>query len=339
MTLREASGPLLVEHDLLVLDLDGVVYVGEHAVPDAVPALTRAAHDVGLRYVTNNASRTPAEVARHLLALGLQLVDDDVVTSSQAAARLVLERVGAGAKVLAVGGRGVVHALREADLLPVHSADDEPVAVVQGYGVDVGWRQLTEAAFAVRAGSLWVATNTDATLPTPRGPAPGNGALVAAVATATGASPTVAGKPEPTLFTVAAEGARAPLAVGDRLDTDVAAARRASMTALLVLTGVTSWRQLLLASPEQRPHYVARTLLGLHEPHPAPVREGASWRCGESAAAVRAGTLRLESRGEDALDALRALVAAGWDAADGGLRWELDVETGAAVDAAVGPGR
>ena len=339
MTLRGTTGTLLQAHDRLVLDLDGVVYVGEHAVPGAVPALRSAARTVGLRYVTNNASRTPADVAHHLGSLGLPVGPDGVVTSSQAAARLVRERVGPGARVLAVGGPGVEHALLEAGLEPARSADDAPDAVVQGYGADVGWRELTEVAFAVRAGAVWVATNTDATLPTARGPAPGNGALVAAVRTATRAEPLVAGKPEPALFAVAAEGARAPLAVGDRLDTDVAAAHRAGVPALLVLTGVTTWRQLLAAPEGQRPDFAARDLAGLHDVHPEPRPDGDGWRCGAAHAAVVDGVLRLDGHEADGLDAVRALANAAWEAADVGRSWELDPDTASRVDGAVGPGR
>ena len=336
MTLKGSDGPLLRTHDRLVLDLDGVVYVGDHAVPRAVESLTAAAETVTLRYVTNNASRTPAEVARHLRSLGLPVAPDDVVTSSQAAARLVRERVGHGAAVLAVGGPGVTHALEEAGLRPVVSAEDEPVAVVQGFGADVGWRELTEVVFAVRAGALWVATNTDATLPTARGHAPGNGALVAAVRAAVGPDPLVAGKPEPALFAAAAEGAGAPLAVGDRLDTDISAAHRAGIPALLVLTGVTAWQRLLSAGQGQRPDHVARGLEGLHEAHPEPREDGSGWRCGAARASVDGGTLRLLDHGDSPLDAVRARAAAAWEAADAGRTWDLDGDTAAGVDGAVG---
>lgn len=339
MTLKGTDEALLSSHDRLVLDLDGVVYVGEHPVPGAVPALTRAARTAGLRYVTNNASRTPDDVARHLAALGLPAEAEDVVTSSQAAARLVREQVGDGATVLAVGGPGVARALREAGLRPVSSADDAPAAVVQGYGVDVGWRELTEVVLAVRAGAVWVATNTDATLPTARGHAPGNGALVAAVRTATGAEPLVAGKPEPALFAVAAEGARAPLAVGDRLDTDIAAAHRAGVPALLVLTGVTSWQRLLGAAPRERPDFVGRDLGALHAVHPEPATDGSAWRCGSARAIVQDGALRLVDPGGEALDGVRALASAAWQAADAGRTWRLDDGTAARVDEAVGVAR
>ena len=146
------------------------------------------------------------------------------------------------------------------------SADDKPAAVVQGYGPDVGWPELAEACVAVRAGALWVATNADRTLPSPRGPLPGNGSLVAALATALQRQPDeVVGKPAPALFQRAAErtGARHPLVVGDRLDTDIEGAHRAGMDSLLVLTGVTQPADLAEVPPDRRPTYVGKDLTAL----------------------------------------------------------------------------
>lgn len=321
-----SDAPLTEVCDVLVVDLDGVVYVGEHAVPGAVEALDAArAAGVAVKFATNNASRPPELVADHLVRLGISAFPEDVVTSSQAAATVVRDALGAGVRVLAVGGPGVPAAVREAGLVPVLSAEDSPAAVVQGYGADVGWRELAEAAFAIRAGALWVATNTDATLPTPRGPAPGNGSLVAAVRTATGAEPVVAGKPEPALFTVAARGHRAPLVVGDRLDTDIRAAVRAGMPSLVVLTGVSGPADLLAAVPQERPTFVARDLSGVHLRHTAPQRDAAGWRCGGARAEVQDGVLTVEEPrtspaggGADGLDALRAACAAAWEARDAG---------------------
>src|SRR6185436_19331771 len=148
----------------------------------------------------------------------------------------------------------------------VETLADNPAAVVQGYGPDVGWRILAEAALSVRAGAIWVATNTDRTLPSPRGPLPGNGSLVAVLRTALDREPDlVVGKPEPALFTTAAasSGARRPLVVGDRLDTDIEGAVGAGMDSLLVLTGVSGPAELLAAPPERRPTYVSADLSGL----------------------------------------------------------------------------
>jgi HAD superfamily hydrolase (TIGR01450 family) len=221
-----------------------------------------------LAYVTNNASRTPGAVAEHLRELGLPVEAEDVVTAAQAVARLIAEQVPAGARVLVIGGDGMRQALLDHGLTIVSSADDDPAAVVQGYRPDTSWQDLAEAAYAVERGVPWFAANTDRTMPTARGIAPGNGALVGAVAAATGTWPTVAGKPEPALHreTMLRTEARRPLVVGDRLDTDIEGANRAGVASLLVLTGVTRLEQLRDAPKEQQPTYVAQDLRGLLEP-------------------------------------------------------------------------
>lgn len=257
-------------HDVALIDLDGVVYIGDHAVPGAVDAL-HAARSVGQRhvFVTNNASRTPVEVAAHLGALGVDAHQEDVLTSSQAGAALLARRLPAGSTVLAVGGPGVAAALAEVDLEAVTDLGARPVAVMQGFGRDVAWRHLRDAALAVQGGALWVATNLDRTLPVPGGRAPGNGMLVAAVAEAAGRAPDlVAGKPEAALLDEAVRrtGAQRPLVVGDRLDTDIAAAVRAGLPSLLVLTGVTDPSGLQAAVPAERPTYVSGDLSGLLRP-------------------------------------------------------------------------
>lgn len=336
--LRDSAGqPLVQRYDTALLDLDGVVYRGEEAVTGAVAALT-AARAAGMRlsYVTNNASRPPEDVATHLRRLGLPAEPADVVTSAQAAARLLAEQLPSGAAVLVVGGEGLRRALIERGLAPVGSADDAPAAVVQGYAPDVDWRSLAEGAIAVARGLPWVATNTDLTIPTARGIAPGNGTLVAAVATATGRTPVVAGKPEAPLHreAVRRSNARHPLVVGDRLDTDIEGAVRAGTDSLLVLSGVTAPADLLAAAPGQRPTYLARGVGGLLAAHPAPGAVGEEFRCGAWRARVLDGELVLAGAAgagseDDGLDALRAACAAAWECSTTpGTRQALDVLQG-----------
>lgn len=328
--LRGCPRPLAEAYDVALLDLDGVVYVGAHAVPGAADALA-AAERLGMRraYVTNNASRTPARIAAHLHELGVPARPEEVVTSAQAAAHLLADRLPAGSPVLVVGGEGLVVALGERGLRAVSSLEHAPLAVVQGFHPDVGWRMLAEATAAVRSGLPWLATNLDQTVPTPRGPAPGNGALVDVVRGATGAEPEVAGKPELPLHREAADrsGARRPLVVGDRLDTDVEGAARAGTDCLLVLTGVTTPRDLLAAPAGRRPTYVDRDLTGLLRPHPevSAVADGVccgGWVAsidarssgGRAASGKRAAPGRAEilARGPEPMDGLRALCAAVW---------------------------
>jgi HAD superfamily hydrolase (TIGR01450 family) len=268
------------QHDAVLLDLDGVVYVGEHAVPGAVEVIESIRHrGTAVAFVTNNASRTPSDVAAHLTRLGVAARASDVVTSAQAAAAMVRDLVPQGSAVLSIGAEGLAQALQEAGLHPVESMDEHPQAVVQGFSPRLSWPMLLEACVAVRAGLPWVATNLDATLPTPRGTAPGNGAFVDVVRRTTGVEPQVAGKPFRPLMDASVNRLRASRAVvvGDRLDTDLAGARRAGLPGLLVLTGITMARALLAAAPAERPDYLAADLHGLLDQHEAPRREDAAW--------------------------------------------------------------
>ena len=261
-----ATEVIIDSYDAVLFDLDGVIYLGPVAVPGAAEGIA-ALHDRGTKigFVTNNAARPPVAVADHLVELGIPATAADVVTSAQAAAHLLINRYGPGARILAVGGEGVTVALSEVGLVPVHSADDNPVAVMQGYGFDLRWEELNEAAIAIHHGAHWVATNIDPTRPTDRGLVPGNGAAVAAVQLAVQTEPEVAGKPYRPLLddTVSRLSAHHPLFVGDRLDTDIAGAHRAGMDSLLVLTGVSSRADVDAAPADQRPTYVAPDLSGL----------------------------------------------------------------------------
>ncbi|MCZ4497845.1 MAG: hypothetical protein JWQ74_398 [Marmoricola sp.] len=254
---------LCTTYDVAVLDLDGVVYIGADAVPGAVEGL-RGARDAGmhLAFVTNNASRPPSDVADHLRALGIEASPADVVTSAQAAARLIAEEVPAGSAVYVIGGPGLEEALRERGLRPVTDLDEEPAAVVQGYGPDMPWRRVISGAILVREGLPWVASNTDMTVPTERGPGPGNGALVGLVSTYAEREPRVAGKPQPPLFqeTLERVGGERPLVVGDRIDTDIEGAINMGWDSLLVMTGVTTLSDLAGLEPALRPTYVAADL-------------------------------------------------------------------------------
>jgi glycerol-1-phosphatase len=315
--LRGCAGPLNRQYDAALLDLDGVVYLGGVPIPGSADALS-AAVSAGMRlaFVTNNASRSPNAIAAQLAAMGVPATATDVVTSAQAAARVLAERLPAGAPVLVVGGMGLRLAVRARGLRPVSVAADRPLAVAQGYSADISYGLLAEAALAIRAGALYVASNADATLPTSRGPQPGNGSLVAVLVTATGQHPIVAGKPEPPLHAESVErvGAVHPLVVGDRLDTDIEAAFRVGADSLLVLTGVTTPADLVLAPPQCRPSYVARDLRGLNASQPEVTVEGRQFRCGgwtASAGGDGQKSLDLSGSGDD-LDGLRALCAAAW---------------------------
>ena len=306
--------------DVVLADLDGVVYAGAGALPYAVESLNRARDGRRLGYITNNASRTDASVAAHLSELGLETAAHEVVTSPQAAMRLLAERVAPGVTVLVVGGEGLVTEVEKAGFVVTRSADDAPAAVVQGFAPEVGWLQLAEAAYALKVpedegGIPWIATNTDWTIPQARGIAPGNGTLVSAVHTAVGRLATVAGKPETPIFdeAVARFGAAKPLFLGDRLDTDILGANRAGLPSALVLTGIDRPKHILAASSESQPTYLLSDLRELHEPYPeAQVRDGVVTVRGASVR-IDGPDVRILSEGDRPIDLLRAGAKAIWD--------------------------
>ncbi|MFY1701676.1 HAD-IIA family hydrolase [Micromonospora sp. WMMA1923] len=318
------TGPLVDGYQLVAFDLDGVVYLIDRPIPGAVEAIGRLhAGGRSVAYVTNNASRRSSDVAQLLTGMGVPARPEEVLTSAGAAAELLRDRLPAGSAVLVVGAEALRAEVSAVGLRPVTTADESPVAVVQGYGPLVGWADLAEASIAVRAGALWIATNTDRTLPSGRGPLPGNGSLVAVLRTALDREPdVVVGKPEPALFATAArraDGGRT-LVVGDRLDTDIEGAVRAGLDSLLVLTGVSDVPELLTAGPQRRPTYVCFDLAGLSDPA-AVVRVGGGPAGDRSADApsvgsgwtvsVADGVLELTGSGRP-LDAVPALCAAAW---------------------------
>jgi glycerol 3-phosphatase-2 len=306
--------------DLVLADLDGVIYKGADAIPYAIEGMNLASETARIGYITNNASRTAQSVAEHLSSLGLTVAADDVVTSPQAAVRLLAGLVPAGAKILVIGGAGLIEEVEKGGFVATFSADDEPVAVIQGYFPEIGWVHLAEAAFALHTGIPWVATNTDWTIPVARGTAPGNGTLVSAVHTAVGRLPVVAGKPEAAIFEVAVErfGASAPLFIGDRLDTDILGSNRAGIDSALVLTGIDQAKQVLAADANSRPKYILGDLRELSEPYPETIEttdaHGAVVTQVGDAIVRRAGNaLRVEAEGDDKLNLLRAGAAAIWN--------------------------
>jgi glycerol 3-phosphatase-2 len=313
--LKASASALWDAYDLAMLDLDGVVYVGRDAVPGAAEHLARA-RTAGMRlaFVTNNAARPPAVVAEHLTELGIEAGPADVVTSAQAAARLLASMLDPGSRVFVIGGDGLFEALDEQGLVPTQAFDDDPVAVVSGYHRKLAWGTVSDGAILVGRGLPWVASNTDRSVPTPRGKGPGNGMLVEVVSRFTGVTPTVAGKPLAPLFeeTVLRVGGERPLVVGDRLDTDIEGATNTGHDSLLVLTGVTGLAELVAAAPDLRPTYLSSDLSGLGVPHPDVGHgEGGAACCGGWTARVVAGRLVVEGDGADD-DWWRAATVASW---------------------------
>ncbi|NJC22012.1 HAD superfamily hydrolase (TIGR01450 family) [Arthrobacter pigmenti] len=315
MTVNSSGAATLVQgFGALLADLDGVVYAGPAAIPGAIDALEGlAGAGVALAYITNNASRSSAEVAAHLRELGAPAEARQVYGSALAGAELLAGIVPRGASVLVTGSAILAQHVAEQGLVPVSTADPLPDAVIQGFEPTLGWKDLAEAAFAVAGGAVWVATNTDMSIPQARGIAPGNGTLVAAVSAATGKQPLVAGKPEAQLFRTAAShlGVNMALVVGDRLDTDILGGNRAGLATALVLTGVDTVESALAAVSDQRPTYLLGNLGELHKPYPVIHEELGIFTCGESSAQVRDGVVIMDGE-RDSVDTWRAACAAWW---------------------------
>lgn len=304
--------------DLLLADLDGVVYKGPDAIPFAVESLNRAAQRMTVGYLTNNASRTASSVAAHLTDLGLTVAADDVVTSPQAAVTLLAGLVSPGATVLVIGGEGLTSVVSAAGFVVTDSADESPAAVIQGFFPEIGWKHLAEASFALNRDPAlpWVATNTDWTIPVARGIAPGNGTLVAAVHNAVGRLPVVAGKPEVAIFDEAVKrfaGAH-PLFIGDRLDTDILGANRAKMPSVLVLTGIDGAKQVLAADSRSRPTFILSDLRELHEPYPVAVSKRGTTTVRGATVKIDGTAVTVVSAGDRFVDLVRAGAAAIWNA-------------------------
>ncbi len=322
--LKVSQRPLLEIYDLAMFDLDGVVYVSGHAIDGVPEGLRRVrVQGVHLAFVTNNASRTPEQVAANLTKLGIEASPADVVTSAQAAARVVKDAFGADATVLTLGGAGLAAAL-DAEGIEV---TDEPAAadaVVSGYGPDVRWKDIMRVATLVRNGLPYVASNTDLTIPTEHGLSPGHGVLVRTIADFAGVEPVVAGKPAKPLMeeTIRRVGGDRPLMIGDRLDTDIEGARAVGVDSLLVLTGVTGLADLVSATPDLRPTYISPGIEGLFEPHPVPETGGGATRLGGWEASVTDAVLAVNGTGS-AGDWWRVVATAAWTVLD---------ETGYAVD-------
>ncbi|MFK0400694.1 HAD-IIA family hydrolase [Microbacterium sp. NPDC090225] len=316
---KRAAATPLDGVDTVLADLDGVVYAGPGALPFAVDSLNEAARRVRLGYITNNASRTDASVAAHLTSLGLEVAPRDVVTSPQAALRLLGDIVPAPATILVVGGDGLVDELQKAGYTVTRSAQDSPQAVVQGFAPEVAWTDLAEASFALQVpedegGIPWIATNTDWTIPRERGVAPGNGTLVSAVHTAVGRLATVAGKPEKPIFdeAIARFAAKKALFIGDRLDTDIMGANRVGIDSVLVLTGIDRPKHVLAAPEGSRPTFIVSDLRELHQPYPETVERDGVFHVNGAAVRVRGADVEIVADAGEQIDLLRAGAAAIW---------------------------
>jgi HAD superfamily hydrolase (TIGR01450 family) len=258
---------------LVVFDLDGVIYRGARAVPEAaslVAAIRRSGCQV--RFATNNSMATRETYAERLAGHGIQADPDEIVTSTFATIGHLRQHLPDVHQLLAVGAEGMLAELESAGFEVVHARSAEapdwngaPLsrdwdAVVVGLDPMVDYRTIGIAATAIRQGARFIATNADLRYPTPDGFVPGAGAIVAAVGATSGAKPLIIGKPEPAMFLAILEGAGvAPpdaLVIGDNPDSDIPAARRAGIPVVLVLTGIADARLASSLAGERRPDWI-----------------------------------------------------------------------------------
>jgi HAD superfamily hydrolase (TIGR01450 family) len=303
---------LIDKYDGLLLDLDGVVYRGQQAIPQAIETIGKLASKMPIGYVTNNASRTQAQIAEQLRGYGIELDESQVISSAMAAAEMLSEQISG--KVLVIGGDGLVEAVREYGFEVVVSADDRPDAVIQGFSPDIGWRDLAEASYAINNGALWLATNQDWTIPLERGIAPGNGTLVSAVHTAVGHLPEFAGKPARKIFDTAKKqlGIKTPLFIGDRIDTDILGANNAEIDSALVFTGIATGKETISATKGSRPTYLLESIGEILEKHKPPKKTKYGYKSGSAQVELLGNKVRLINSGAR-IEVLRAACSVVWE--------------------------
>jgi HAD superfamily hydrolase (TIGR01450 family) len=252
--------------DGLLVDLDGVVWIGREPVPGSPEAL-RALLEAGKRlvFVTNNPGRPPPAYAERLRELGVEVAAEQIVTAGMVAARLAGEAAGEGGGAFVIGAPALKEmvAATGARLLEGEEAWEAKAVVVSGHrGFDYG--ELVTAKRALERGAALFATSHDPTMPYPGGELPGTGAVLAAVETASGRRAEIAGKPERHLFEMAraALGECASVAmIGDRISSDIAGGRAAGLETILVLSGTTNREEAAAASPA--PDFALENLSGL----------------------------------------------------------------------------
>jgi HAD superfamily hydrolase (TIGR01457 family) len=223
----------------VLFDLDGVLYRGDDAVPQAPPTMAELRrHGVRPVFLTNNSSRTPRQVAEKLLAIGIEADPTEVVTSALATAELLADR--GGGRAFVIGQDGVREALTDAGIRILEGEPEEADLVVVGFDGGATYGSLKRASLLVQRGARLVATNPDGSFPAADGLWPGAGALLSVITTTTGAEPEIVGKPFRPLFEAGRRrgGGGTPLVVGDRLDTDIEGGARLGWDTMLVLTGV-----------------------------------------------------------------------------------------------------
>lgn len=247
------------EYKGYLIDLDGTMYRGTEKIDAAAEFVSRlAAKDIPYLFVTNNSSKTPSQVAKHLKMFGIEATADHIFTTSMAAANYLHEQNPEGS-VYIIGEEGLELALSEKKF---RITEIDPDFVIMGIDREINYEKLAIACLAVRNGAAFISTNGDIALPTERGLLPGNGALTSVIAVSTQTEPIYIGKPYPIIMEQALEmlGTKKEetLMVGDNYDTDILAGIHSGIDTLLVHTGVTTKE--ILADKAQQPTYAIDSL-------------------------------------------------------------------------------
>jgi len=233
----------------LILDMDGVLWHDSQPIGN-LPEIFSKIDSLGLKvtFATNNATRSVNEVLKKLTNFGVRINPEQIVTSGDATLRYLLRHYAPTSRVYVLGSESLREQVRKNGFTLID--EQEPVnadVVLVGLDPQVNYQKLADAGLLIRAGAKFIATNTDATYPTPRGLMPGAGTVVAAVIAASGQEPLVIGKPKPTMFEQAMEiistQPSETLCIGDRLETDVLGGQNAGCPTALVLTGVSTLEQ------------------------------------------------------------------------------------------------
>ncbi|NLN69364.1 MAG: HAD-IIA family hydrolase [Chloroflexi bacterium] len=250
----------------LIIDMDGVLWHDTQPIGD-LPAIFEQIHVTGLKVIlaTNNATRTVGEYLKKLKDFGVKLAAWQVITSAQALAILLNQKFPQGATIYVVGQPSLKRTLTEQGFIMVSEKEECADIVVTSMDYALTYAKLKHATLLIRKGSLFFSTNADTTLPTPEGLVPGSGSILVALEAASGRKAEVIGKPQPDIYKIALQRLRLKpeetLAIGDRLETDIAGAQVAGIRTALVLSGVSTQEQAQKYFP--KPDIVAKDLTEL----------------------------------------------------------------------------
>jgi len=250
-----------------VFDMDGVLYRGDHQLPGVVDLINALEiRSIPYMLATNNSMSTPESYVKKLAKMGIETGPENILTSATATRVYLNEHLPAGSSIYVIGMPPLSEQLfDDSPHVRVDSPDRDTAAGLMGLDLDFTYAKLKAGSMAIRGGARFVATNTDATLPTEEGLVPGAGSIVRALETASGQKPITIGKPEPTTLIMSAKAMNldptACVMIGDRLDTDILAGARAGMLTALVLTGVSTRSE--ISSAEALPDLVFTDLTAL----------------------------------------------------------------------------